>query len=184
VDNYRNLKKSLGESIALKAIVKQNLLYQKENIPVHEWTDVSPDIINPQKSGPSVNHVMTQDIVSVNENVSLELAKSIFDWNDIHHLPVENADGDLVGLITDGMIERLKESDEVNNYLAKDIMLKNVISTRPQDKIVEALNIMDANNLSGLPVTYEKKLIGIFTKTDLKKLGNKYPEITAPKSVI
>lgn len=50
---------------------------------------------------------------------------------------------------------------------AKDIMTKNVISIKPSTSIIEAIDLLLENKISGLPVVNdEKKLVGIVSEKD------------------
>ncbi|NNE30330.1 MAG: CBS domain-containing protein, partial [Saprospiraceae bacterium] len=90
-------------------------------------------------------------------------------WKNIHHLPVENFEGDLVGLITDGMINRLDANDPTNQ-IAKDIMLTELQTIRAQDSLAKAKSKMVEHNLAGMPVVFGKKLVGVLTKNDFEKM--------------
>jgi CBS domain-containing protein len=112
---------------------------------------------------------MSTNIFSVQKNDSIEIVKSILEWNKIHHLPVENLEGDLIGLITDGTIVRLEKEKSGFCSFAKDIMFTEVVTIQSNETMVRAKTIFKENNLSGLPVTYKKKLVGMLTLTDLAK---------------
>lgn len=169
VDNFRSLSKQYGEAIAQKELVRESLKYQKENIPLHQWENVPFRKYDLSKSDPTVEQLMSTNILSVNENASVEIVKSILDWNKIHHLPVENLDGDLIGLITDGTIARL-EDEENQRTFARDIMIKNVITVQALDSMKKAEAVFEESQISGIPVTYDKKLVGMLTLTDLAKI--------------
>ena len=113
---------------------------------------------------------MSTNVFSVNENASIEIVKSILDWNKIHHLPVENKDGDLVGLITDGTIDRLEKENAEMCCFARDIMLTNLITVQAYDSMETAKKVFEDSKVSGIPVTYNKKLVGMITLTDLAKI--------------
>ncbi len=169
INNFRNLSKHYGESIAQKEIIAQTLKYQKENIPLHQWENVAIRDYQLAEKDPSVDQLMSTNVFSVNENASIEIVKSILSWNQIHHLPVENSDGDLVGLITDGTIARLEKENSKPCCFAKDIMLTNLVTIQSNDSMKNAKVIFEESKVSGLPVTYNKKLVGMLTLTDLAK---------------
>ncbi|MFK7936410.1 MAG: CBS domain-containing protein [Saprospiraceae bacterium] len=169
IRNFRKLTEQYGKVIAEKELVAKMLHYQKENIPLHQWQDVTLKNYQLIEKETTVGQVMSTDIFSVHENDSIEFVKSIMNWNNIHHLPVENAQGDLIGLITDGMIERLDESDSTQPYFAGNIMLTDVVTAQSIHTMEEARTKFTAADLSGLPVTYGKKLVGMLTLTDLAK---------------
>lgn len=49
----------------------------------------------------------------------------------------------------------------------QEIMTTEVITVDPDTSVKEAANIMSKNNISGLPVIKENKLVGIITENDL-----------------
>ncbi len=52
----------------------------------------------------------------------------------------------------------------------KDVMNSDVISCRPDDEISNAAQILKEQNISGLPVVDEGKVVGIVTEADVLKL--------------
>ncbi|MDP2709437.1 MAG: CBS domain-containing protein [bacterium] len=58
----------------------------------------------------------------------------------------------------------------------KDIMTKKVITVGPDEKITEVAKSLHQNKIHAIPVTENKKLIGIITETDffIKDLPNLY----------
>ena len=170
IRNFRLLSKHYGEVIAEKELVRKTLKYQKENTPLHEWKDIKIKEYQIAEKNPTVAQLMSTDIFSVHENDSVELVKSILNWNKIHHLPVENLDGDLIGLITDGTVERLEQEGAELCCFAKDIMLTDLVTIQSQDTMEKAKSVFEEFGLSGLPVTYDNKLVGMLTLTDLAKV--------------
>jgi CBS domain-containing protein len=52
----------------------------------------------------------------------------------------------------------------------KDVMNSDVISCRPDDEISNAAQLLKEQNISGLPVVDEGKVVGIVTEADILKL--------------
>ncbi|MFK7775275.1 MAG: CBS domain-containing protein [Saprospiraceae bacterium] len=173
VKNFRKLSKHFGETIAEKELVKQMLEYQEENIPLHEWENFNSKIHSISTAKSTVEDLMTKDIFSVRENVSFEFLKHILKWNNIHHLPVENKNGDLIGLITDGMVERYENEFSEEPHFAKDIMLEKFVSISATTTLEQANEMMEKSDLSGVPVVYKNKLVGMITQNDMKVFYNK-----------
>ena len=115
-----------------------------------------------------VEELMSTDLQIIHEEDSIELASSIIDWKKIHHLPVENLNGELVGMVTDGLMQRHLQKGNPTATLIRDIMIKNVKSVSANDTLAKAKYLLDANQLSGIPVTFKNKLVGILTRNDLK----------------
>ena len=171
VENFRNLSKHYGESIAEKELIRQSLIYQKSNTPLSEWQEIPVRDYRLSEKNPTVDQLMSTNIFSVNKNDSIEIVKSILTWNNIHHLPVEDDDGDLVGLITDGIIARKENENSNLCCFAKDIMITNLVTIDSTDSMKRAKSVFMQSGLSGIPVTYNKKLVGLLTISDLAKSG-------------
>ena len=170
VDNFRILADKYGQSIAQKELVRNMIKNQDKNIPVHEWENVNLEDSLILNDVLQVEQFMTTDILTTNEADSLDLVRNILNWYNIHHLPVEDYDGNLVGLITDGLIERLdREFPELCSY-AGDAMMTDFITINVKESIEKAISLMNLHHLSGLPVVYKEKLVGILTRRDLDKL--------------
>ncbi len=167
VRNFRTLAQRYSGPIAEQELVRQMLMYQKENIPLHQWENISSQAHAIVWQDAAIAQRMSTDIFSVNEEDSIELVESVLKWNNIHHLPVEDHNGDLVGLITDGMIDRIGEDDSPSCCFAKDIMITDLVSIQAHDSVEKARQVMGEKQLSGLPVVYNQKLVGIITQRDL-----------------
>jgi CBS domain-containing protein len=64
--------------------------------------------------------------------------------------------------------------------LVKDVMSKNVITISPEESINDAIEKMAKNNISGLIVVDNNKVVGVISESDvLKVLGSEFPEIKA-----
>ena len=109
VHNFRKLQKKYNTALALKEITAYSIAAQKENLPVHEWCDLTNNHIAVSSLTPvTVEEIMHTDIITVNKDDSIALAFTIFDWHQVSYLPVENENGIFVGFLTDGILNRLK----------------------------------------------------------------------------
>lgn len=82
------------------------------------------------------------------------------------------ANGELVGIITDGDLRR-NMGDDLLNLTAKDIMSKQPLTIKPSILASEALNIINKHNVTCLFVTDDLKPVGIVHIHDLLRLGVK-----------
>ncbi|MFT4802607.1 MAG: CBS domain-containing protein/gamma-glutamyl:cysteine ligase YbdK (ATP-grasp superfamily) [Flavobacteriaceae bacterium] len=165
--NYRHLRKYLKQDEALMTLTKAIYNNQQGDLAVHEWPMIK-NIPKIYQDAHLVNHVMSTKLHTIDENDLTELASEIMDWKKIHHLPVENEKGELVGLITWAQIEEFKKSKSFkNDSIVADVMMKNVYIVHPETKILEALHHMKTNNVSCLPVVQKNSLVGIITIKDI-----------------
>ena len=166
VNSYSSLKPSHGETNGLQNMVQSMLNFQNNNIPVHEWTySDSNDIHNSSKI--KVEDIMTTDIYSLGPDISCDFAKQLMEWKNIHHIPIEDTSGNLIGIITDGMIKKGKEDDFIS-----DVMMTDFVSIEAKQTIADIIGIFQSKNFTCLPVVYKKRLVGIITDKDIKHVLN------------
>lgn len=121
---------------------------------------------------------MTKNPITIAPDVSVTKAAEIMKANKINRLPIVDH-GALVGLVSDGDISRVSPSPattlsqyEISSLLdhmkVKEIMSKSVIAINEDATIEEAANLMERNNISGLPVVSGMgAVIGVITARDI-----------------
>jgi arabinose-5-phosphate isomerase len=78
----------------------------------------------------------------------------------------------VIGIITDGDIRRmLNENDTFNHLTAKDIMTKNPKIIQANDRVVDALNILEDNKITQLVVVENDNYLGVLHLHDILKEG-------------
>ncbi len=122
---------------------------------------------------------MTKNPQTVTEDISISKAVEIMGKNNFHRLPVVDANGELVGLVTQGVVEESSGAQSTSlsifelNYLlskrkVKDIMIRDVHTTTEDVFLEEAAKIMIDNNIAVLPVlSKDRKVVGIITEKDM-----------------
>ena len=175
VEAFRELTKESSRPLALKTMSQQMIQYQLKNTPVSEW-----DIPGQKESAPVetvnlhpstlVEDIMSTDIFIVHGEDSLQFVHQMMQWKNIHHVPVEDRQGNLIGMITDGLISRMAPNLAEQKILAKDIMITPVITADAKDSLEEAGIVLQEHQLSCLPIVYHGKLVGILTEKDLSSI--------------
>lgn len=165
VRNYRRLLKQAKTDAALVQLTKAIHNNQKNTLPVHKWPDIKK-VDRAKKSFQWVEQIMSTKLMKLYEDDFANLAISIMKWNNIHHLPVENSNGEMVGLLTWSHIEKLENMRD-NNAKVSDIMIKKVVTVRPRTKIEVAKKLMEDYQIGCLPVCSGSSLVGIISKVDL-----------------
>lgn len=175
IQTFRKLTRERNKSLALKAMSQQMIQYQLSNTPVGEWD--SPGKQNNQsfkpvslQSSTLVEDIMSTDIFIVHEEDSLQFVDQMMQWKNIHHVPVEDMRGNLIGMITDGLITRLEAVLDKQQVLAKDIMITEVITADAKDSLEKAGMVLQEHQLSCLPIVYQGKMVGILTEKDIESI--------------
>ncbi|NAY92719.1 CBS domain-containing protein [Muricauda sp. JGD-17] len=166
VTNFRRLKKQMKLDSAIVQLTKAMYNNQQTESPVCDW----PPIEHAEEIAESfqwVSQVMSTKLMKLQEDDYANLAVAIMQWNNIHHIPVENTEGELVGLLTWSHIEKLGKIKNNNDIRVSDIMIKKVVTVRPRTKIETARQIMEEYEIGCLPVCSGSYLVGIISKVDL-----------------
>ena len=115
-----------------------------------------------------VQTIMTRNPITISERGTLEDVKKLFDQNRIHHLPVINDEGDLLGLITTYDLWRLNRSfDDYHQISVVDVMNSKFAKVSSDDKVGTAADRFLDRRFHALPVVDGKKLVGIVTSFDV-----------------
>ncbi|RYC50591.1 CBS domain-containing protein [Flagellimonas olearia] len=165
IENFRRLRKQMKLDSALVQLTKAQFEKQQDNIPVHQWEPVQ-GIVRKRESFQWVGQIMSTRLLKIDGDDYANLALSIMQWNNIHHLPVENIKGELVGLLTWSHIDQMNTLDKTE-ALVSDIMIKKVITVTPKTEIKTAKKIMQDHQIGCLPVCVGDSLVGIISKVDL-----------------
>ena len=154
-------------SEALQALTAHLYDKQESGRPVAAWATLQRDEIDSYKGKAIVKHKMTTDIFTVNENDSLELVLSIMKWKNIHHMPVINENRELVGILTREDLNAYEDNTKKQRSSVSSIMKKEVFTIKQYESLEKAKSLMDEQDIKGLPVIKDKKLIGLITSKDI-----------------
>ena len=168
VMNYRALRDELTQDDALLSLTKSIHKNQLTKLPAHQWPPAESNHGLDESATKIVAHIMSTNLLVVNENDLAELAMSIMKWKKIHHVPVENKQGELVGLLTwSHLLSCEAQITSDPHTTVSDIMTKNVVIATPSTEIRDVIKKMKKNNIGCLPVIQEGTLVGIVTIKDI-----------------
>ncbi|MHC4922510.1 MAG: CBS domain-containing protein [Planctomycetota bacterium] len=145
---------------------------QRSGRPVHEWPlAVLEETRDWRYSYRTVGQFMSTDLFTVQPDDLVDLAASMMDWERIRHVPVEDSDGQLVGVVSHRAVLRLVArglaTDEAKPVLVRDIMAADPVTVTPETPTLAAIRLMREKSVGCLPVQDHGKLVGIVTEHDL-----------------
>ncbi len=123
----------------------------------------------------------TDNIPSALENDTLSDALNILDKGKLGLVALTSNEGKLSGVITDGDVRRLICSDKLDiSAPASNVMAKNPLRVTPDMSAAQALDLMEAKQITVLPVVGEDgKVSGMIHLHDLLGKGRlKFAETT------
>jgi CBS domain-containing protein len=134
--------------------------------------------------------VMTRDVISVGPNATVGEIASLFLRRRISGVPVVNAEGAILGLVSEGDLVRRVETgtdarhswwlemlsegaDRAAEYAksrgrkARDVMTQNVITVNETTPLREIADAMEKHRIKRVPVVRDGKLVGIVSRANL-----------------
>lgn len=112
--------------------------------------------------------IMTPDPITVMASTSLDEARALFAEHHIHHLPVVDTEGVVIGMLSQS--DYLKAHGQDLNSVG-DLMTKGLAKLEADDTVRTAANLFTLNKFHALPIVdANNHLVGIVTTLDLIKL--------------
>ena len=135
--------------------------------------------------------VMTSSVIVVSPDTSVQAAAKLLDDNRISGMPVVDADGQVLGMVSEGDLLRRTEiaTDErrrswwlelftstrelASTYVkghahtVKDIMHQPVVSVREDTPLAEIADLLERHRIKRVPVMRDGKLVGIVSRSNL-----------------
>lgn len=136
---------------------------------------------------------MTVNPITIKSDMLVSDALDLMWEKAIHHLPVVDHMGQLIGIVSEKDLLNAFPSSITSSILwktrkllrvlkVKKVMAQKLIAISEDDTLEEAAIVMFSCKIGGLPVIRGKSLVGIITKTDLyqvflKMLGARSPGV-------
>lgn len=125
-----------------------------------------------------VRDYMTPKVFTIRSDKKLVAVREIMNWAHVRHVPVVDANGKLVGIVSHrdllhAAISSVTEESEIERtrHLWKvhiePIMVTNVRTIGPDEPVSTAARLMRSSKIGCLPVVENDKLVGIITDHDL-----------------
>ncbi len=116
-----------------------------------------------------VGEVMRREVLYVHPSDTLTVAAQLMSRHGIRGLPVVDAGGRVVGIVTTSDLVKVP-GDMRGNVTVGEVMTKRVVVALPEETLEEALRKMLSHEIGRLPVVNnyaERRLVGIITRGDI-----------------
>lgn len=170
-------KKASNDDEALSILTAT--IYRNQNIPdhpIHDWKE--PELED--NIGYKANFLIVADFMETNlftaqPGTLAELVTTIMEWKHFSNMPVEDADGNLVGIVNlSDALTKLKKSAEDErspDLLVSDVMLPADVTIAPEETIKNARRLMQEHHTKCLPVIKGNELVGLLTESNFQKIS-------------
>jgi CBS domain-containing protein len=115
---------------------------------------------------------MHTDVATVREDVPVGDLCDMLQQAHVNGLPVLNADGELVGIVTEqdvlyGTMGSRGDAAGENPLLVRDIMTSPAVCATEDTEVVELCELMWGMRIHRIPIVREGRVVGLVTALDL-----------------
>ena len=180
LSSWNALKDKATSGERSSTLVAATVRRQQTGRPVAEWERARLDEADAE-SGPAsyqqVDQYMTTDLFTVHASDPIEMVVNLMSWERIRHIPVEDNDHRLVGLVTYRAVLRfLANGGSMHDTPVSAIMRTDVLSVTTEARTLDAIALMRRYRYGCLPVIQDGHLIGILTEEDFMNVASKLLE--------
>lgn len=178
LSSWNSLRDRSTPAERANALVAATAMRQQTGRPVSEWERARLDEANASKGNYAhVEDYMTTDLFTVQADDPIEMVANLMIWERIRHVPVEDAEHRLVGLVTYRAVMRftLAGGSTLKTPIS-EIMKRELHTVAPETETIEALRTMRRLRVGCLPVMQDDRLVGIVTEEDFMEIASKMLE--------
>ena len=178
MQSWTALKDKATNGERSNALVAATLQRQQTGRPVSEWERARLDEAEVGRANyQQVDQYMTTDLFTVQASDPIEMVVNLMSWERIRHVPVEDNDHHLVGLVTYRAVLRFLASGGAMHDTPVSSIMKTDVTTVPVEMpTIDAIRLMRKLRFGCLPVMQEGHLVGILTEEDFMTVALKLLE--------
>jgi CBS domain-containing protein len=165
-------------------VVEENLLCVQRGYD--DVREVPPGVMQEEETegrrailGKQVSDLMTEGAVSCSPDTPLAEVRELLSERQISCVVVVDGEGEMVGLLSTTDLARAQSlsrqmDQSLPELLPEHLMTRDVLTTRPEESLSDAIDRLVSNRVHRLVVTSEqdpKRPIGILSLTDLATAG-------------
>ncbi len=166
-DRLHAIRPPTARYLTLTRIMLQR---QQSGEPVHTWAPPQEMTVDEwRESHQLVRQVMTTDLFTVSPEDLVDVAASVMRWRHLRHVPVEDGQGRLVGMLSHRTLLGLVANGRASAAApvpVRDVMKANPVTTTPDMPCLDALALMREHKVGCLPVVKDGMLVGVVSERD------------------
>jgi len=179
LSSWNALRDKAAAGERANALVAATIHRQLTGRPVSEWERARLD---EAETSPSnylrVDQYMTTDLFTVQADDPIEMVANLMSWERIRHIPVEDKDHRLVGLVTYRAVLRfLTTGGSLRDTAVSEIMKTEVQTVGLETTTIDAIRLLRRLRIGCLPVVQDGRLVGILTEEDFMTIASRLLEV-------
>jgi CBS domain-containing protein/gamma-glutamylcysteine synthetase len=181
LDSFARMRDSGNRAERLAAIIAATIVNQQTQLPVHRWEPATlEDAGGWERHYARVEQFMTSDLYTVGPDDGVELVANLMKWKRIRHVPVEDGEHRLVGVVSQrtlvaAIAERAQDFGK-GPIPVRDVMRTELVTVVPETSTLEAIALMKRHKVGSLPVVKDGRLVGIVTESDFLSIASQLLE--------
>jgi CBS domain-containing protein/gamma-glutamylcysteine synthetase len=178
LSSWNALKDKAASGERSNALVAATVNRQLTGRPVSEWERARLDEAEASHHNYlRVDQYMTTDLFTVQADDPIEMVANLMSWERIRHVPVEDKDHKLVGIITYRAVLRfLTSGGSLRETAVSEIMKTEVHTVTLDTQTIDAIRLLRRLRIGCLPVVQDGRLVGILTEEDFMTIASRLLE--------
>ena len=177
------MKKKATSGARLTALVAATIARQSSGKVVSEWEPATINENDTVRTGSQkVSQYMQTDIVTVRPDDPIEFVAELMSWESIRVLPVEDARGRLVGLVSyrtvlralHALIKRPAGDAAATGAPVGTFMKTNLVTVTPETPMRDAVKLMLRHRIGALPVVQGEHIVAIISEQDFVGIASRF----------
>lgn len=177
LDSLAAMDKRAKQNVRMRSLTAAMKTNQENGEPLHKWKLAAipskSDWIDNYKT---VEQFMATDLFTVRPEDVIDLAANLMHWKHVRHVPVEDNEGKLVGIVSHRDLLKLfalGRTSGKSEIIVRDVMKPNPITVTPETPTIDALLLMREKNIGCLPIIRAERLVGLITAYDFLTVSAK-----------
>ena len=156
------LRQELPQDQAQSHVVSN---YQNRHSALKGYDEATTSESTERKPVLNAQDLMTKSLFRLNESSTLSEARELMQKENIHHIPILNADDTLAGILSDRDILRAGQALQLP---VSTQMTRRVLTATPDTTIPEIAEAMLAHHIHAMPIIdTDLRIVGILTPADI-----------------